>query len=141
MFIYTPNLAPQYPIKEFLLHPPFSFISERASLHISLVHQVSAGLSASSPTEARQGRPLLHMSQGHQTSPCMLFGWRLSPWELSGIQVSCHCLSFCGVAISFSAFNTPPNSSIGVPNLNLMVGHSCICLSQLLIESLRGLPC
>lgn len=36
------------------------------------------GLGASSPTEARQGSPLLHMCQGPQSSLCMLLGWIVS---------------------------------------------------------------
>ena len=48
-----------------------------------LGHQVSTGLGTSSPTKARQCSPLLHMCWGPRTSPCMLFGWWLSLWELS----------------------------------------------------------
>ena len=52
---------------------------------LSLGHQVSI---ASSPTEARQGSPLLHTYWRPLTRPCMLFDWWLSPWELPGVRVS-----------------------------------------------------
>ena len=51
-------------------------------------HQFSEGIGTSSPNEARQGNPLLHIYLGPWTSLCMLFGWLLSLWELSGVQVS-----------------------------------------------------
>ena len=38
--------------------------------------------------EARQPSSVLHMCQGLQTSSQMLFGWRLSLWELWGVHVS-----------------------------------------------------
>jgi hypothetical protein len=44
----------------------------------SLGPQVSRGLSASSPTEARPGSPLLYMCLRSRTSSCMLPGWWLS---------------------------------------------------------------
>lgn len=47
-----------------------------------LCHQVSIGVITSSPTEARQCSPLLHMCWGPRTSPCMIFGWLLRLWEL-----------------------------------------------------------
>jgi hypothetical protein len=37
--------------------------------------QVSGGLGASSPTEARLGSPLLYMCRGPWTSSCMVPGW------------------------------------------------------------------
>ena len=62
----------------FLLHLLPPFVSGRVPpprYPFTLVHQVSAGLGVSFPTEARQGRPLLHMYQGPQTTYGMLFGW------------------------------------------------------------------
>ena len=57
-------------------HPPSS-----ASHPPFLGHQVSTRLGTSSPTEARQVSPLLHIYRGPQTSPCILFGWWLTLWE------------------------------------------------------------
>ena len=60
-------LSPSWsPLTKFL---PHTFTSEKVALHLSypltLVYQVSAGLSTSCLTEARQGSLLIHMcSQG-----------------------------------------------------------------------------
>lgn len=40
----------------------------------TLEHQISTGLGISSPTEAKQGSPLLHMYLGPQTNLYLLFG-------------------------------------------------------------------
>ena len=95
-------------------------------------HQVSTGLGASSPTEAKQGSPLPGGGGWGVawTSLCMLFGWWINLWDLPGIQVSWHCWSSYGVAIPFSSFNPSPNSSIGVPSLSPMVGCKHLHLSQ-----------
>ena len=53
----------------------------------SLGYQVSTGLGTSSPTETRQGSPLLHVCWRPRTSPSMLFGWWLSRWELPGSRL------------------------------------------------------
>ena len=54
-------------------HPPSSSSAPHPPL---LGHRVSIGLSTSSPTEARQGSPLLHMCWGHRPAyVCpLLFG-------------------------------------------------------------------
>jgi hypothetical protein len=49
-----------------------------------LEQQAFSGPRASSPTEARQGHPQLHMQLGPLVLPCVLFGWWFSPWELLG---------------------------------------------------------
>jgi energy-coupling factor transporter transmembrane protein EcfT len=67
----------------------------------SLGHQVSQGLGSSSPTEARAGSPLLCICQGPQTSLCMLPGWWLSVWKISGIWVSWDCWSPYGVTLLY----------------------------------------
>ena len=87
--------------------------------HTSLAHQIFVGLGASSPTEDRQGSPLLLMCWEPWTNLCMLFGWWLSLWELPGVQVSWHFWSSGGVAIPFSSVSPSPNSSTGVPDLSL----------------------
>jgi len=79
LFIYIPNVAPS------LLHlrecpPPPSLTPQ--SHHPG--HQVSTRL-GTSPNEASQGSPLLHMCRGPWTSLCMVFGWWLSLWELWGV--------------------------------------------------------
>jgi hypothetical protein len=73
--------------------------------------QVFTGLSAYSLTETIQGSPLLHMCSGPRTSPWMLLGFWISPWELWGVPVSWHCCSSNGVAILFSSFSPSSNSS------------------------------
>ena len=50
-----------------VLHHPLPFVSEMVlpiGIPLPRRHQVSTGLGASSPTEARQGSPLLHMCWG-----------------------------------------------------------------------------
>jgi hypothetical protein len=124
-FIY---LHPKYcplpvPPRRVLLPIPLSFASEKKHSQDppTLGHQVSIGLGPSSPTEARQDSSLLNMCQGPQTSPCMLFGWWLSLWELPGAQISWYSWSFHGVGIPLSSFSSFPNSSIGVSSLCLML--------------------
>ena len=81
-------------------------------------------------------------ARGHGTSTCMLFGWWHSLWELPGVQVSWHCCSSCVVAIPFGSFIPSPNSSIGVlTSFQWSPISNCICLTQLLIQPLRGQPC
>ena len=96
---------------------------------------ISTGLSTSSPTEARQGSPMLLKYWGPQTSQCMLFGCWLSFWELPGVQASWHCWASYGAVIPFSSFNPltlPQRTLISVQCLALSV---CLNFSQLLIES------
>jgi hypothetical protein len=40
------------------------------------------GPRASPPIDAQQGHPLLHMQLEPWVSPCVLFSWWFSPWEL-----------------------------------------------------------
>ena len=81
-------------------------------------------------------------ARGHGTSTCMLFGWWHSLWELPGLQVSWHCCSSCVVAIPFGSFIPSPNSSIGVlTSFQWSPISNCICLTQLLVQPLRGQPC
>ena len=82
-------------------HPPSSSSAPHPPL---LGHRVSIGLSTSSPTEARQGSPLLHMCWGPWTRICMHFGLWLSLWELLGVPVSWYSSSSYGVAIPLSSF-------------------------------------
>lgn len=51
-----------------------------------------------------------YICAGPWMSPCMLFGWYLSLWELPGIQICWHCWSSCGVAITFITLKPSPNS-------------------------------
>jgi hypothetical protein len=75
--LYTPLQSPRG-----CLNPPPHLIK---SSH-SLGPQVSQGLGLSSLTEARPGIPLLYMCWGPHISWCMLPGWWLSVWKISGVQ-------------------------------------------------------
>ena len=152
LFIYIPNVAPHLgpPSQSSSLHPPSPSPLRVSSCSpfpspkhpSSLEHQVSMGLGVSSPSEAKQGSPLLHMCQGPRTSLCMLFGCWLSLWELPGVQVSWYCWSSYGVAIPFSSFNPSPNSSIRfLTSIQWLAVSFYIRLGQLLVELLRGQPC
>jgi hypothetical protein len=101
----------QSPITEFFPPPPIPFTSEKLppGYFPSLENQVSTGLGASSPTEARQDSSCqLHMCWRPLTSLWMLCGWWLSLWKLPGVQVSWHCWSSYGVSIPFSSFSPSP---------------------------------
>jgi hypothetical protein len=106
-----PHLSP--------LHPPF------------LGHQVSTELG-----ETKQGSPLLHMCLKLWTSPCMLFAWWLSLWELWGSRLV-NTVSFLLGCYPSSAPSILPWLFHKGPDLSPVVGCICICLSQLLVEPLR----
>ena len=48
-------------------------------------HQAFTGPSTSPPPDARQDYPLLHMRLKPWVTPCVLFGWWFSLWELWGV--------------------------------------------------------
>jgi len=50
----------------------------------TLGHWAFTGSRAFPPTDARQVHPLVHMWLEPWVSPCVLFGWRLRPWEFCG---------------------------------------------------------
>jgi hypothetical protein len=91
---------------------------------------VSWGLDSSAPTEARPGSPLLYVCQGPPISWCMLPGWWLSIWEISGVQVSWDCWIPYGVALLLSFFQHFPNSTTGVPSFCPKFGCQYLHLSQ-----------
>ena len=69
------------PLLECFIPFPIPFTSERVLSLIPLPWGIkSTGLDTSSPTETRQGSPLLHMCLHPQNSLCVLFGWWLIFW-------------------------------------------------------------
>ena len=83
LFIYLPNVVsfPSLPSQSSSHTHPRPFASERMLPHLpiqscssptyllhppSFRHQITTGLGTSSPTESRQGSPLLHICQGHR---------------------------------------------------------------------------
>jgi hypothetical protein len=50
----------------------------------TLGHWAFTGPRTSPPIDAWQGHPLLHMRLELWVTPCLLFGWWFSPWELWG---------------------------------------------------------
>ena len=50
-----------------------------------LKHRTFTGPRASAPTDDGEDHPLLHMWLEPWVSPCVLFGWWFTPWELWGI--------------------------------------------------------
>jgi hypothetical protein len=104
----------------------------------SLGPQVSQGLGASSPTEARPDSPLLYMCQGPWLSPCILPGWWFSLWELQGSGLVESAGLSMGLpfpsASSILSLIPPYRSPILVQWLCVSI---CICLSQLLVGPLR----
>lgn len=116
-------------------------VKDLPGYHHILVHQISAGLGTSPPSEARQGNQvkgmrstsrkqiqkhlilhllwdshedqavhLLHMCRGLEArcSQCSLFGWWLSLWDSSVVQVSWLCWFSCGVSVLFGSLNLFP---------------------------------
>ena len=47
-------------------------------------HRTFTGTRASPPIDDQLGHPLLHMQLEPWVSPCVLFSWWFSPWELWG---------------------------------------------------------
>jgi hypothetical protein len=108
-----------------------SSLCSSSSWHPSFLgYQVSTGLDASFPMETRQDNSLLHMCWGPWTSPCTLFGWWVSLWELWGVHISWHLWSSYWVAIPLSSFNLSPNSYIWVPSLSPIFGSKFLLLAQ-----------
>ena len=109
---YLPSWSPVP--KFFTSHPHFTLTLSTTPTsplyqHLSsLGHQLSTVLSTSSPTEARQGSPLLHM----YSRPRINHGCWLSLWEVWGVPVSCSCSFSYGVEIPFISFSPSSNSSI-----------------------------
>jgi hypothetical protein len=64
---------------------------------------------------------MLYMCLGPHISCCMLAGWWLSVWEISGVQVSWNCWSSYWVSL-LSFFQFFLNSTIGVPGFCPLVG-------------------
>ena len=90
LFIYISDVPLSlFPLLEFCTPFYLPFASERVR-DPSPGHQVSTGLDSSSPTEDKQGSPLLCMFQGPQKSPDIFYDWWLSLSELPGVQVSSH---------------------------------------------------
>ena len=84
----SPFLAPHSPSPHFWKDaptptPPLTCLFPGASSFHSI--------NASSPTEAIQGSPLLHVCQGLWTRACTLLGFWLSLWGHWGLWVSWHC--------------------------------------------------
>jgi hypothetical protein len=87
LFIYIPNVIPFLLAPDFFAPSPLPFASEQVlspkphllppppSIPLPWGIKSLQNLGTSSPTEARQGSPLLHMCWGPQRSPCLLFGW------------------------------------------------------------------
>jgi hypothetical protein len=67
VFPYPPTQS-CLPTLSFPFNFPFLFTGPRASPHIAV----------------QQGHPLLHMQLESWVTPCVLFGWLFSPWELWG---------------------------------------------------------
>ena len=104
---------------------PLYFTSDK--LPSSREHQFYEVLGASSPSEARKGSPLLDMCQESLTSPFMLFGLWLSLCELMVFLWAFHPLQLLQFIPSLS-HRSPRHPSNAIS----------ICLSQLLVEFIRG---
>jgi hypothetical protein len=91
---------------------------------------VSWGLGMSSPTEVRQGSPLLYICWGPSTSSCMLPGWWLSVWEIPVVRISWDCWASYGVALLLSFFRPFPNSTTVGLNFSPLIWCNYLHLSQ-----------
>jgi hypothetical protein len=73
--------------------------------------------------------PVLYMCQGTRISWCMLPGWQLRVWEMSGVQVSWDCWSSYGVCLLLSFFQSFSMSTTRVPDFSSLVGCQYLYLS------------
>jgi hypothetical protein len=93
-------------------------------------HQALTGPRASSPIDAQEGHPLLHMQLEPWGLPCVLLGWWLRPWELWWVWLVDIVLPTGLQTLSASLLLslTPP---LGTPVLSPMVGcqHLPLCLA------------
>jgi hypothetical protein len=84
----TPHQRPPIPSLPLLLwgcSPTHPTTSASPPWHCpSPGHWAFKGPRTSSPTDAQQGHPLLHMWLVLCVPPCVLFGWWFSSWELWG---------------------------------------------------------
>ena len=86
----------------------------------------------SSPTEAKQGSPLLYICgrEGEGLDqPLYTFGWWLSLWELRGL-IDTICLPMGLLSPSAPSINPSPASSIGIPDFYPVFSYEYLHLSQ-----------
>ena len=119
------------PLKEF--PTPYLLTSELIApsplYSPTLVHQVSTELDISSPTEARQGSPLLHMLGGPRSAlVCSSVGHSVSGSSQRSKVLT--MLIFEHMTISLRDFNSSPNSFSRVPGLHPMLGCGYLHLLQ-----------
>jgi hypothetical protein len=106
-----------YPLPEFHSATPlYTLLHSTTPASLPWHSSTFTGPRASHSIDVQQGHPLLQKRLESWVSPCVLFGWWFSPWELwGGGSLLGWCCSSYGVAIPFSFFSPSPNSSIGVP--------------------------
>jgi hypothetical protein len=122
LFIYISNVSlfPDPP-QNSLYYPPSSCFYEGVPppsqplpppcpgipLHCC-IHRAFTGPRASSPTDARQGHPLLHIWLKSWIPPRLLFGWWFKPWELWLVDVVVLPLGFQTPSAPSVLSLTPP---------------------------------
>ena len=118
------HIAPPLSLGEgaHLLHPP--------AASSSLGHQVSIGLSTSSPTMVNQGSSLLHMCPGPQTSLCMILGF----WLVSGSSKGSELVDAIVLPLELQPPSAPSVPPLTLPycsrtSIQLLVVSIYICLS------------
>ena len=75
----------------------------------------------SPPIDLRQSYSLLYIWLEPWITPCVLFGWWFSHWELWGVLIG-WCCSYYGTSNPFSSFSPFSNSSIADLVLRPVVG-------------------
>ena len=118
-------------------HPPIpSFTHPQHSPMLG--HWTFPGSRASSPIDAHQGHPLLHMLLEPWVPPCVLLGWWFSPWELLGGFWFVDIVLPMGLqtpsAPSVLSLTPPLGMSCSVQWLAVSI---CLCICQALAEPLR----
>ena len=95
-------------------------------------HWAFPGPRASPFVDVWKGHPLLHMQLEPWDSPCVLFGWWFTSWEIWGwgVLAGLYCLSSYGLktpsAPSVLFLTTPLGIPCSVPWLAASI-HLCIC--------------
>jgi hypothetical protein len=96
---------------------------------------------ASPPTGVQQGHPLPHMQSEPWVSPCVLFGWWSSLWELQEVWLVDTVALYLGLEIPSVSLLTslipPSGTRCSVQWLALSI---CLCIFQALAEFLRRQP-
>jgi hypothetical protein len=155
LFIYVSNFSPFLPSppetlyiilpppasRRVLTHPPTHppTITSPPWHSPTLMNQAFTGPRASPPIDVQQGHPLLRMWLEPLVSPCVLLGWRFSPWKLWGYWLVNVVLPM-GLQTPSATSVLSLTPALGRPcSVQWMAASIYLCICQALAEPLRRL--